>query len=135
MITPEILGWMHHSYQISVSLLKYPHVRTIEQHEQDKQRVSIMEFVLAHLHEKLDGAAAIWREWMIYHAQLQIQRYSYQITEDEFRDLAMAGLHKRDQQLNQVEPLESQIIKAITLWQPYASLIAHGFKKFETRSW
>lgn len=26
-------------------------------------------------------------------------------------------------------------MKAITLWQPWASLVAHGFKKFETRSW
>jgi len=26
-------------------------------------------------------------------------------------------------------------MKAITLWQPWASLIAHGAKKYETRSW
>ncbi len=26
-------------------------------------------------------------------------------------------------------------MKAITLWQPWASLIAQGFKKIETRSW
>jgi len=27
------------------------------------------------------------------------------------------------------------IIKAITLWQPWAELIAKGFKKYETRGW
>lgn len=26
-------------------------------------------------------------------------------------------------------------IKALTVWQPWASLIAHGVKVFETRSW
>lgn len=26
-------------------------------------------------------------------------------------------------------------MKALTLWQPWASLVAHGFKKWETRSW
>ena len=26
-------------------------------------------------------------------------------------------------------------MKAITLWQPYASLVICGYKKFETRSW
>ena len=29
----------------------------------------------------------------------------------------------------------SEHIKVITIWQPWASLIAHGHKKFETRSW
>lgn len=28
-----------------------------------------------------------------------------------------------------------EVMKAITLWQPWASLIACGAKKFETRSW
>lgn len=28
-----------------------------------------------------------------------------------------------------------QPMKAITLWQPWASLLAHGAKKYETRSW
>lgn len=26
-------------------------------------------------------------------------------------------------------------MKAITIWQPYASLIAAGLKEYETRSW
>lgn len=26
-------------------------------------------------------------------------------------------------------------MKAITLWEPWATLIAHGYKQFETRSW
>lgn len=26
-------------------------------------------------------------------------------------------------------------MKAITLWEPWASLAAHGYKRFETRSW
>lgn len=26
-------------------------------------------------------------------------------------------------------------IKALTLWQPWASLIANGYKQYETRSW
>lgn len=29
----------------------------------------------------------------------------------------------------------NRVIKAITLWQPWASLIAHGLKTIETRSW
>lgn len=27
------------------------------------------------------------------------------------------------------------VIKALSLWQPWASLIADGYKRFETRSW
>jgi len=27
------------------------------------------------------------------------------------------------------------IVKAITLWQPWASLVVHGLKEYETRSW
>lgn len=26
-------------------------------------------------------------------------------------------------------------MKAITLWEPWATLVAHGYKRFETRSW
>ena len=32
-------------------------------------------------------------------------------------------------------PNDGGTIKAITIWQPWASLIVHGFKKVETRGW
>ncbi|MBP0020280.1 MAG: ASCH domain-containing protein [Cyanobacteria bacterium SBLK] len=31
--------------------------------------------------------------------------------------------------------MENQKIKALSLWQPWASLITHGHKQYETRSW
>jgi len=33
------------------------------------------------------------------------------------------------------QPSENTAIRAITLWQPYATLIALGLKQYETRSW
>jgi hypothetical protein len=37
--------------------------------------------------------------------------------------------------MNQLSFLEPAGLKAISLWQPWASLVALGAKKFETRSW
>lgn len=45
-------------------------------------------------------------------------------------------LRRRGWQVEEIEiPQPTHTIKAITLWQPWASLIAHHTKHYETRSW
>lgn len=101
----QLKEWLHHGVRLCRARLdKLPEDADWRTRHALQQELAAREFVLQHLdNPMLQGAAAVWRDYMIAHAELQIKRYSRQISEDEFFKQTSALRRERDTQtVNQV---------------------------------
>lgn len=69
-----------------------------ERKVQIRRELLIREIVYKHVDEPevLAGDAITWRVWMIQHAQMQVARYSREISESDFREMATRLRRWRD---------------------------------------
>lgn len=93
-----LIDWMRHGLTLARDRLAHP------QHGEDIQPIKLevyaREFVLAHLGDELQGGAAIWWDYIVAHARLQIKRYAYEISEQEFFEACKALRRQRDEDLS-----------------------------------
>ena len=92
-MSAEIKNWINHSLRLCRAAQKPAPWRNMAQL---KRELAIREFVIANWNNTLTGSAAIWRTYMLNHAQLQIRRYADEITEKEFHEIAGKLLRERD---------------------------------------
>lgn len=93
-----IVGWMRHSLRLSEAVLEKPRHKTPEQLQATREEIALKKHVIEHVDDPgLRGVEAIWRLWMIAHAELQIARYAGTISEGEFRRQANEMLDRRDE--------------------------------------